>query len=74
MAGKRKGGMMSLTDKQVKEVFELLKLASPKQREEFLGYLSFTDFNERLGSGDVTYDDPWPNDVTKKDSPEEKIQ
>jgi hypothetical protein len=61
---------MSLTDEQIAETFELLKLASPKQREEFLGYLSFMDFNERQQFHTIS----WIDNVTDGEPPKELLR
>lgn len=46
---------MGLTEEQTTAVFELLKLASPEQRERFLANLRFLGFNDRQESCQVDY-------------------
>lgn len=51
---------MPLTDKQIEEVFWLLKLGTGAQRQRFLGYLEGLCFNEAMESYDVSNDTTWP--------------
>lgn len=60
---------MSLTDQQMRELYELLELGSPEQRTDCWARLHFLDFHDKQQSYGVTGTD----DVTEGDPREELI-
>lgn len=58
------------TKEQIEEVFELVELASPKQREEFLANLRLEVFEDKQ----TLYFETWIDGVTDGESPKERLE